>query len=158
MSEVRRGVDTLGLLGPQIFNVSRGVPLDHPSLENFWSELERLGAPAWLHPERRGTIPEYPGEADSRYSLFLVLGWPYETSIAMARLVFSGVLETTPPPQHHRPPRRRNDSFSSQRASPCTIPRVSNSDASTARSWRDPSWMDSNGSMSTPPYTARSQL
>ena len=96
LAEVRRGVETLGLLGPQIFSMSNGVPLDHASLEDFWSELERLDVPAWLHPERRGTIPDYPGETSSLFSLFLVLGWPYETSVAMARLVFSGVLERHP--------------------------------------------------------------
>ncbi|MGH8915903.1 MAG: amidohydrolase family protein [Acidimicrobiia bacterium] len=96
VAELRRGVETLGLLGPQIFTSSLGVPLDDPSLEPFWSEVSRLGVPAWLHPERRADKPDYPGEDASRYGLFLVLGWPYESSVAMARLVFSGVLERHP--------------------------------------------------------------
>lgn len=96
VGEVRRGVESLGLLGPQIFTSSRGRPLDHSSLEGFWSELERLGVPAWMHPERRASQADYPDEDGSLYSLFLVLGWPYESSVAMTRLVFSGVLERHP--------------------------------------------------------------
>lgn len=96
VEELRRGVESLKLIGPQIFTSSKGMPLDDPTLEPFWLEVERLGVPAWLHPERKSTQPDYPTERSSRYSLFLVLGWPYETSIAMARLVMSGVLERHP--------------------------------------------------------------
>jgi len=96
VEELRRGVESLGLLGPQIFTSSRGMPLDDPRLEPFWTELERLGVPAWMHPERRASQSDYPDEEGSRYSLFLVLGWPYESSVAMTRLVFSGVLERHP--------------------------------------------------------------
>jgi aminocarboxymuconate-semialdehyde decarboxylase len=44
------------------------MPIDERGLEPFWAELTRLG----------------------------VLGWPYETSLAMARLVLSGVMERHP--------------------------------------------------------------
>ena len=32
----------------------------------------------------------------SKYTLFTAFGWPFETSLAMARLVFSGILEKYP--------------------------------------------------------------
>lgn len=96
IEEMRRGVRTLGLLGPQIFSSSLGMALDDARLEPFWAELEHLGTPAWMHPERRGSQADYPGEEASRFSVFLVFGWPYESSVAMARLVFSGVLERHP--------------------------------------------------------------
>ena len=96
VTELRRGVETLGLLGPQIFTSSLGMPIDERGLEPFWAELTRLGVPAWLHPERSAAKPDYPGEKSTRHGLFLVLGWPYETSLAMARLVLSGVMERHP--------------------------------------------------------------
>lgn len=96
IEELRRAVESLKLVGPQIFTSSRGIPLDHKTLEPFWFEVERLGVPVWLHPEKKPTEADYPTESSSRYSLFLVLGWPYETSLAMARLVMSGVLERHP--------------------------------------------------------------
>jgi len=46
---------------------------------------------------RRGAdFPDYPGEKDSRYDLWQIFGWPYETTIAMARLVFTGFFDRHP--------------------------------------------------------------
>ena len=96
ISEVRHAVEELGLLGPLVYTHNNGRSLDQPSLEPFWKEVERLGAPVWLHPDRPGRSGDYADEDKSRYGLFLVLGWPYETSIAMARLVLSGVIARNP--------------------------------------------------------------
>ncbi|MPZ53297.1 MAG: amidohydrolase family protein, partial [Acidimicrobiia bacterium] len=96
VEELRRGVGELGLVGPQVFSSSQGQPLDWPHLEPFWSEVESLGVPVWLHPERSPSVPDYPTEERSLYGMFLVLGWPYETSVAMSRLVLSGVMDRHP--------------------------------------------------------------
>ncbi len=96
INELRRSVQELGLSGPLVYTHVNGHPLDSPRLEPFWDEVERLGAPVWLHPDRPRTAPDYLGEDGSRYGLFLILGWPYETSIAMARLVLSGVIARHP--------------------------------------------------------------
>ena len=45
---------------------------------------------------RPGTRPDYVGEDKSKYEIWQVLGWPYETSVAMARMVFSGFYEKLP--------------------------------------------------------------
>lgn len=92
LAELRRSVDELGLVGVLLYSSVRGRPLDSPDLEPFFSEVERLGIPIWLHPERAPQRPDYPGEDRSKYGLNLVLGWPFETSLAMARLVFSGTM------------------------------------------------------------------
>jgi aminocarboxymuconate-semialdehyde decarboxylase len=49
-----------------------------------------------MHPFRSGTIADYAGEDRSKYEVWQVLGWPFETSVAMARMVFSGLLERLP--------------------------------------------------------------
>ena len=41
-------------------------------------------------------MADYPGEAKSKYEIWQVLGWPYETSVAMARIVFSGMFDRLP--------------------------------------------------------------
>src|SRR5258707_1166587 len=41
-------------------------------------------------------LPDYPTEKKSKYEIWQVLGWPYETSVAMARIVFSGMLDKLP--------------------------------------------------------------
>src|SRR6202035_6165888 len=51
---------------------------------------------AHVHPARDARVADYPGKAKSKYEIWQVLGWPYETSVAMARLVFSGMLDRLP--------------------------------------------------------------
>jgi hypothetical protein len=41
-------------------------------------------------------IPDYPVEAKSEYEGWVVLGWPHESSVAMARLVFSEMFDRLP--------------------------------------------------------------
>jgi uncharacterized protein len=52
--------------------------------------------PIWMHPFRPATQPDYPSESKSQYEIWQVLGWPYETSVAMAHIVFSGMLQRLP--------------------------------------------------------------
>lgn len=94
--ELRRCVQELGLRGCQLYTSVQGKPLDGPEWRPLYDALEDLDVPAWLHPERSARVPDYPGEDGSRYGLFLVFGWPYETTIAMARLVFSGTMQRHP--------------------------------------------------------------
>ena len=41
-------------------------------------------------------MPDYASEQKSRYEMWWCFGWPYETSVAMARLVFSGLFDRHP--------------------------------------------------------------
>jgi predicted TIM-barrel fold metal-dependent hydrolase len=94
--ETERAVRELGMKGVLLYTSHRGKPLDRPELEDYYSLLEELDAPVWLHPERSHAQPDYTGEDSSRFGIFLVFRWPYETTVAMARLVLSGVLERHP--------------------------------------------------------------
>ena len=58
--------------------------------------MGELGKPIWLHPTRSDQWADYPHEERSKHDIWWSLGWPYETSVAMARLVFSGRLEQFP--------------------------------------------------------------
>ena len=42
------------------------------------------------------TVADYPSEEVSKFDTWWALGWPYETSVAMARLVFSGLFDRWP--------------------------------------------------------------
>ena len=52
--------------------------------------------PIWLHPARTAAMPDYAAEKKSRFEMWWCFGWPYETTVAMARLVFSGVFDRHP--------------------------------------------------------------
>jgi aminocarboxymuconate-semialdehyde decarboxylase len=41
-------------------------------------------------------MPDYPTEKHSKYEICSVLGWPYETGVTLARLVFSGIMDALP--------------------------------------------------------------
>ena len=41
-------------------------------------------------------MPDYKTEDRSKYEIWWTFGWPYETSAAMARLVFGGVMDRLP--------------------------------------------------------------
>ena len=50
----------------------------------------------WMHPARGANMPDYKTEAKSKYEIWWTFGWPYETSAAMARMVFSGFFDRRP--------------------------------------------------------------
>lgn len=96
LAEMERAI-ALGASGIQIFTNVEGLPLDDPSLYPvFEAATERYGVPIWMHPARKASFADYPGEQKSKYEIWQVLGWPYETSVAMARLVFSGMYDKLP--------------------------------------------------------------
>jgi aminocarboxymuconate-semialdehyde decarboxylase len=49
-----------------------------------------------MHPARPASRADYAGEPKSKYEIWQVLGWPFETSVAMARMVFSGLFDKLP--------------------------------------------------------------
>jgi len=97
LEEMDRAVTKLGARGIQLLTSVEGRPLDHPK---FFPVLERItkqyGLPIWLHPFREASVPDYATETRSEYEVWVVLGWPHESSVAMARIVFSEMFERLP--------------------------------------------------------------
>ncbi|MEI6303046.1 MAG: amidohydrolase family protein [Betaproteobacteria bacterium] len=97
LEEMDRAIEKLGARGIQICTSVNGRPMDEP---DFFPVFERVTRhhklPVFMHPVRPGSRPDYPTEQASKYEIWQVLGWPYETSVAMARFVFSGLLEKLP--------------------------------------------------------------
>jgi len=94
--EARRAVKDLGARGIQIFTNVAGRPLDDPEYRPVFAALAELDLPIWLHPARTATMTDYPAEAKSRFEMWWCFGWPYDTSVAMSRLVFSGLFDRHP--------------------------------------------------------------
>jgi aminocarboxymuconate-semialdehyde decarboxylase len=91
LAELERARTELGLRGVQIYSNVDGEPID---AEPMWSLYEVAAAhdlPIWIHPQH-GPTHEWMNR-DLVNRLFY---WPFETSAAMARLVFGGVLERFP--------------------------------------------------------------
>lgn len=94
--EAERCLTELGMKGVLIYSSAAGVPLDRPEFRDFFAVMARHDYPVWLHPARGGNQPDYRGEDHSKYWIWQVFGWPYETTAAMTRLVFSGLFDRYP--------------------------------------------------------------
>jgi predicted TIM-barrel fold metal-dependent hydrolase len=70
--------------------------MDHPDYEPLFKTLVELDATLWLHPSRPPTVPDYPDEKLSQQYLWQLVGWPYDTTAAMFRIVFAGVFDRYP--------------------------------------------------------------
>jgi aminocarboxymuconate-semialdehyde decarboxylase len=68
-------------------------PLDHPALLPFWEKVEATNLPVLLHPHWTTGWEDFGGHGPL---LPLVFGFPFETSVAAARLVVSGLLRRFP--------------------------------------------------------------
>jgi predicted TIM-barrel fold metal-dependent hydrolase len=96
VAELSRAMTELGALGAQLHTNVCGRPLDTPRFEPVFETVTRLGGALWLHPTRSEAWADYPAESRSRYGIWWSLGWPYETSVCMARLVYSGCFDRHP--------------------------------------------------------------
>ena len=94
--EATRAVKELGAVGVQIFTNVLGRPLDKPETMPLFDLMAELERPIWMHPARGADVPDYKSETKSHYEIWWTLGWPYETSVAMAHLVFSGLFDRHP--------------------------------------------------------------
>lgn len=96
MRELDRAVKTLDARGVQIFSNINGKPLDLPEFAPIFDAMAAYDLPIFLHPARGADFPDYQTEQKSRFELWWAFGWPYETSVAMARIVFAGIFEKHP--------------------------------------------------------------
>jgi uncharacterized protein len=96
IAEIERSVEKLGARGIQIFTNVNGRPLDDPEFAPIFARLHDYDLPIWMHPTRPQSHADYPTETASKYDIWWLFGWPYETSAAMARMVFSGFFDRWP--------------------------------------------------------------
>ncbi|HMD36577.1 MAG TPA: amidohydrolase family protein [Vicinamibacterales bacterium] len=95
-AEARRAMRDLGAVGVQVFTNVNGAPLTSPGLLPLFDIMAEFDRPLWIHPARGADMPDYKTEKQSLFEIWWTLGWPYETSVAMARIVFAGLFDTHP--------------------------------------------------------------
>jgi predicted TIM-barrel fold metal-dependent hydrolase len=96
LGETHRAVGELGARGIQLFSNICGKPLVAPEFLPLFDAMAGFDLPIWLHPYRGADIPDYTSEDRSEYEIWWTFGWPYETSVAMARIVFAGLFDKHP--------------------------------------------------------------
>jgi predicted TIM-barrel fold metal-dependent hydrolase len=96
LAELERAIGTLGARGVQLFSNCMGAPLTSPHLAPLFEAMARYDLPIWLHPYRGPAWSDYPTEDKSQFEIWWTFGWPYDTSVAMARIVFAGYFDRWP--------------------------------------------------------------
>ncbi len=96
LEETHRAMRDLGAKGIQIFSNAAGKPLDGPEFAPLFDAMAEYDMPIWIHPTRGIDFADYESEDESLYEIWWTLGWPYETSVFMARMVFSGLFDRLP--------------------------------------------------------------
>ena len=82
LDELDRVFGELDMRGCLIYTNIYGKPLDSPEFLDF-SKMAKYDLPIFLHPSN---WPYYPWIWN--YRLALMLGWPFDTSLALSSLVF----------------------------------------------------------------------
>ena len=96
VDEIHRAVRDLGARGVQIYTNVNGKPLDLPEFAPVFDLMADYDLPIWVHPYRPAKAADYATEDHSKYEIWFALGWPYETSVFMARMVFDGLFDRHP--------------------------------------------------------------
>ena len=91
VAELTRAMTTLGMPGAMVFSNVNGVALADPRFEPLWAEANRLNAIIHIHPTDPVGV-----EAMTDYWLMPLVGFLMDTTLAAAKLVFSGVPERYP--------------------------------------------------------------
>lgn len=93
--EAIRAVDELGALGVQLEVDPVNVPLHEDRYDPLFAAMAQRGAGVWLHPSRTPATPGLPPETASLL-VWQIFGWPFDTTIVVARLIFAGVYDRHP--------------------------------------------------------------
>jgi predicted TIM-barrel fold metal-dependent hydrolase len=96
LDEAERAIRALHAVGVQVFTNVLGAPLTAPETLPLFELMAKLDLPIWLHPARGADFPDYQKEKKSHYEIWWTFGWPYETSVAMAHIVFEGLFDRFP--------------------------------------------------------------
>ena len=91
VTELERAVKELGFRGLEINTNINGKNLDEPEFLPVYEKAEALGIPIVVHPHYVVGV-----ERLRRYYLVNLIGNPVDTTIAIASVIFSGILDKFP--------------------------------------------------------------
>lgn len=91
LKELHRAIDTLKLNGVILLSNIGGKALTSPEYRPFFEEANRMKLCIFLHP----MIPAN-SDAFREYVLGPIIGFPFDTSLAVARMCYDGMFEELP--------------------------------------------------------------
>lgn len=91
LAELHRAIDELNLNGVVLLSNIQGRALTSPVYRPFFEEANRMKLCIFLHP----MLPANP-EPFTEYVLGPLVGFPFDTTLAVARMCFAGMLRDLP--------------------------------------------------------------
>jgi aminocarboxymuconate-semialdehyde decarboxylase len=91
LRELERIADAPGVVGIGVGSNFDGVALDDPQLEPVWARISSLGLPVSEHPMLPTFADHLPG-----YALPIRVGFPFDTTLCVTRMIYGGVFERHP--------------------------------------------------------------
>jgi len=91
LKELHRALDSLKLNGVILLSNIGGKPLTAPEYRPFFEEANRMKLCIFLHP----MLP-VNSDAFREYVLGPIIGFPFDTSLAVARMCYDGMFEELP--------------------------------------------------------------
>ena len=88
IDELERAVKDLDLRGVEVFSNVAGKTLDHESFQPFYEKMVKLDVPMLLHPTKPLMY-----SAMKKYGLLGSVGYLFDTTLAILKIVLGGVLE-----------------------------------------------------------------
>lgn len=92
LAELHRAIDELRLHGVILLSNIGGRPLTDPAYRPFLAEADRMGLCILLHP----MIPAYGQEALREFVLGPIVAFPFDTTLAVARMCYAGLFRELP--------------------------------------------------------------
>ncbi len=90
-AELERALDEHGFRAVMLPTSAAGLPLDGAQFAPLLALIARRGVLVFLHP-----TSGFPNDRFAINGMNVLLGWPFETTLAVTRLIFSGTLERLP--------------------------------------------------------------
>jgi aminocarboxymuconate-semialdehyde decarboxylase len=91
VAEISRALDEDGLTGVALPTSAAGRSLDDQVFEPLFAECARRGVIVFMHP-----TTGIERSAFGQYTMLQLVGWPSETALCIARMIFAGVFERHP--------------------------------------------------------------
>lgn len=94
MDELNRCINELDCRGVTISTNQNGKGLDSPEFYPFYEKLVEYDLPIFLHPTHWESYPLV--DMEKGWRMMHIFGWPFDTTQAVWRLIFGGVLDRFP--------------------------------------------------------------
>lgn len=89
--ELERAADLYGVRSAFLPTTAGGRPLDSPEFDALFTMAEQLGLLLFMHPSRAESLARFP-----LYGMQVLVQFPFETTLAVTRMIFEGVFERHP--------------------------------------------------------------